>query len=676
MTILRPEQQGAVDWISKRKRACVVAPAGSGKTVIAAGALRKAIMAKARDRFPRIGWMANTLEQCEQARKALAGFLGKESAFIKVACAAADTDWRDRDALIVDECFSAGTMVSGFEIQNIIAGDTIESFCHETNWIQCKKVVRTSKRKPSALLKILISGRATICTPEHPFWTGKKYEKAKNLTGGSVVFRLTTNERTNLQAMCHSGGDNNEIPKRQNPSRSWSFLFKNLFRKISGGYFFSDNDQNKPKVLLRKDEEKQPNADTGNKGQGVYDASRYGTPTNNQRRERQTDNGAGNETSVRSWLDYFFRRYYKVTTSWNWIPDVLQNRRGESSNEDCNRGGWSQPQFQIDAIKGHKKGRVFRSERVESVEILKQTSDGTFGGMCPDGYVYNLEVADNHNYYADGILVHNCHHATAPQWLAQIQSVNGAVWGFTATPDTGDEDRDAQFKLLFPETYVIDRSSVAHTLSRATVKFLPDSDPGMRDTIERAIQLMTPRRASQLRYAAQCAKRPPPSDGEIFAQVAWQCCVEHGIVGNVRRNAAALAAALRHPEPTLILVNQVEHAKWFADRLPDSVACFAEMGKKKRAKAIDDFKSGRVQRLIGTSIFDEGFDVPMASVLVLVSGGKSRNKAEQRTGRVLRTYAGKSGAVIYDFLDDHHPLMRRHSQGRSQLYRELGYEIA
>ena len=28
--------------------------------------------------------------------------------------------------------------------------------------------------------------------------------------------------------------------------------------------------------------------------------------------------------------------------------------------------------------------------------------------MCPDGYVYDIEIEDNHNYLAEGILVHNC----------------------------------------------------------------------------------------------------------------------------------------------------------------------------------------------------------------------------------------------------------------------------
>jgi superfamily II DNA or RNA helicase len=63
----------------------------------------------------------------------------------------------------------------------------------------------------------------------------------------------------------------------------------------------------------------------------------------------------------------------------------------------------------------------------------------------------------------------------------------------------------------------------------------------------------------------------------------------------------------------------------------------------------------------------------MANVLVLVSGGRSKAKVEQRTGRVLRRFAGKRGAVIYDFEDLQHPLMAKHSRLRQELYRELGY---
>ena len=36
--------------------------------------------------------------------------------------------------------------------------------------------------------------------------------------------------------------------------------------------------------------------------------------------------------------------------------------------------------------------------------------------MCKDGHVYNLEVADTHTYIANGVVVHNCHHAAADSW--------------------------------------------------------------------------------------------------------------------------------------------------------------------------------------------------------------------------------------------------------------------
>jgi hypothetical protein len=82
--------------------------------------------------------------------------------------------------------------------------------------------------------------------------------------------------------------------------------------------------------------------------------------------------------------------------------------------------------------------------RVASVEILEPGSDGRFGGLCPDGFVYNLEVEHHHNYFAEGVLVHNCHHATAKSYRRVIdyyrQNPNLKVLGVTATPDRADEE--------------------------------------------------------------------------------------------------------------------------------------------------------------------------------------------------------------------------------------------
>ncbi|WP_371863443.1 helicase-related protein [Deinococcus cellulosilyticus] len=46
---------------------------------------------------------------------------------------------------------------------------------------------------------------------------------------------------------------------------------------------------------------------------------------------------------------------------------------------------------------------------MESVQVLQPGDSGEYGGLCPGGVVYNLEVAVHHNYFAEGILVHNCY---------------------------------------------------------------------------------------------------------------------------------------------------------------------------------------------------------------------------------------------------------------------------
>ena len=273
----------------------------------------------------------------------------------------------------------------------------------------------------------------------------------------------------------------------------------------------------------------------------------------------------------------------------------------------------------------------------------------------------------------DVLVVDECHHAPAPEWRAQIESCPGARWGMTATPDfEGDDAPDkaqALVDLFGPDRYVVPREAVAHRVAKARVVLLdPEWLPGTAERID----------AETERVYAYRVKRWGGDPFQLRAMVWWQKCVEVGIVANQSRTDAALAAACGHVsrgDSVLVLVNQVEHAKAFADCIGGAVACYSGMGAKARRHALYDFKQGKLKCLVATSLADEGLDVPRANVLVLVSGGKSRAKAEQRTGRVLRAFAGKAEGLIYDFKDGAHRLMAKHAQKRIALYRELGYEI-
>ena len=91
---LRPYQTRAVDFCVQRTRAFVVAPAGSGKTIIAAAALKQS------NCRGRIVWLANTREQVQQALDAAERFGVK----IEAHCVAAQPDCTTAHVIIVDEC--------------------------------------------------------------------------------------------------------------------------------------------------------------------------------------------------------------------------------------------------------------------------------------------------------------------------------------------------------------------------------------------------------------------------------------------------------------------------------------------------------------------------------------------------------------------------------------------
>lgn len=273
----------------------------------------------------------------------------------------------------------------------------------------------------------------------------------------------------------------------------------------------------------------------------------------------------------------------------------------------------------------------------------------------------------------DVLICDEFHHFSAPSWTAQIAACKGAVWGMTATPKTGDSVRDkALMDFCQGNIFTVSREDVSSRLVPAFVTMFDAGDDIMRQRIDAEIAAALPKRTRQMRWVD-----PTMSDGEIYSQVSWQVCVEFGIVENDMRNSAFIALAEKHQDDRVIaLVNRVEHAQWMAERIGRwAVAVYAAIGKKKRASALAAFRSGEVKCIVATTLADEGVDLPMANVLLLISGGRSEVKSIQRTGRVLRAAPAKTEGRIYDCLDTRHPLMAKHAQKRIALYKKLGYTV-
>ncbi len=112
----------------------------------------------------------------------------------------------------------------------------------------------------------------------------------------------------------------------------------------------------------------------------------------------------------------------------------------------------------------------------------------------------------------------------------------------------------------------------------------------------------------------------------------------------VRRIASSSSAR------TIVFAQFVEQAEevWRALREVGVRAVLVTGESAGRDRAFGEFRSGRANVLVSTTVLDEGVDVPDAEVAIVVSGTGSRRQMVQRAGRVVRAAPGKREAVLWE----------------------------
>jgi superfamily II DNA or RNA helicase len=263
------------------------------------------------------------------------------------------------------------------------------------------------------------------------------------------------------------------------------------------------------------------------------------------------------------------------------------------------------------------------------------------------------------------LIVDECKHATAPSWKRIVEQCH-VRWGLDATPFGDDSERNAELRALFNNNiYTVEREQV-NRLVDAKVILLDAFDPGLGERITKEIEKQIDR----------YSKFSSESRDELFKKVSWQVCRKMGIKENRQRNAAIIETARQHAfNQVLILVNEIEHGEALAKAIPGARLIHSKLPKKQRRETLEAAKNGDCGCLVATSLADEGLDIPCLNVLILASGGRSKIKAEQRTGRVLRAFGGKGHGLIYDFRDSAQPVMASQARKRIAVYKSLGYQI-
>jgi len=116
---------------------------------------------------------------------------------------------------------------------------------------------------------------------------------------------------------------------------------------------------------------------------------------------------------------------------------------------------------------------------------------------------------------------------------------------------------------------------------------------------------------------------------------------------------------------------------WYADK-EDKKKGNKYIGLKgDQGKLIDEhFEGDEPNILIGSTVFDEGVDLPTVDALIIAGGqGRSDVKNIQRPARALTRNDGRNYVYIIDFWDDRHKYLKKHSKLRIDAYKKNQYYI-
>jgi len=267
-------------------------------------------------------------------------------------------------------------------------------------------------------------------------------------------------------------------------------------------------------------------------------------------------------------------------------------------------------------------------------------------------YVYNLEVEDNHNFFADNVLVSNCHRISANTWEKTLKACSGAYYryGLSATALLRDDISNMIVKGLTGDEIVTVTNQDLITLG---ISAFP------------SVYLMN------------------IVEPKIPEHFTFDMAYDSGVLFNTNRNELIVSTADRFVKlgkSVFILVWRISHGELLLKMLRErGIDCeFISGGKTEHiSDCLCRFDEKSLKCLISSTISDEGLDVPAMDVLIMAVGFKAPLKTIQRVGRGLRKKKeGENVVTIVDFIDWHDKrYLLHHSKDRCREYVNMGIKM-
>lgn len=636
---LRPYQEDArravLDALREHRSALVVLPTGCGKTVLFASIAAS---------WPgRVLALAHRRELIEQMRAAMERASGEPAAVEmadfwaggeRLVCASVQTLVSDRRRerfrrnppalIIVDECFPAGTPIAipdgVCRIENIAVGDVVIAWDERTDGFEPRRVTRLFSSRPAGMVRVRHSGgRQLICTSNHPvFVAGKGWVPAGSLKPDDLL--LMRDHARDIYSVCRVPGPIDS--DRQDEDRHMAPVGSDvLLDSVPGcvgaqGQVRADGAY-EPCPRVGADEGAQPNGAAGVAGEDARHAAGHRPRAKGAPGQRDGAHGAAAATRGSAWMGDGGCDPDEETAR-HGVPHLLQGRHREPGVDGGRGDRRVFAHVSREAGPGSQERGTSLLTRVEGVEVLEPGSDGTFGGLCPGGVVYNFEVEGLHTYIAGGVVVHNCHHGTAAGYVRILNDFPEArVLGVTATPDRTDEEALGQVFDTVAHRLDIDDAIDGGWLVPVETRIPEGIAIDLQRVQTRAGDLaedqLDAQIARHLREIA-CATLAACGDRKTIL-FAPKVATAHDLAAHLNREAGRVVAAA-------------------VDGGMDDDARDAIIGRR------GSFKRGDLRYLVNVGIATEGYDDPEVSAVVIARPTKSRALFTQMVGRGLRPLPG------------------------------------
>ena len=312
-----------------------------------------------------------------------------------------------------------------------------------------------------------------------------------------------------------------------------------------------------------------------------------------------------------------------------WLSNLLQNRHSKRKIKNGNRSRWKFTSFFGKAKTRREKDRVFNWVRVESVKIQKRGSSKRIRELFRENKVYDLSVEDNHNYFVEGVLVHNCHHQASNTWAKVADFYkNAVIIGLSATPCRLDgKPLNKFFDVMVEET---------------TTKQL------IKDGYLVPYQYFAPSEIDESGLVLG-------SNGEYTRESVEAVIKTSAVIGNNIKTYKELCYGKRN---VVFAVNR-KHAEAVCAEY-NKAGIPAEMldgtcSDRERKETLARFGKNETKVLVNVDLFGEGFDLPAIEVVSLLRPTHSTALYLQQVGRALRTCPeiGKTQAIILDHVNNY-----------------------